>query len=357
MAAGQSAFDGPRDARDADAPQAPAQPRIGGDAWEALGTSVVLRVSDEWALPAARAAAERELSAIDAAASRFRDDSELTRANAAAGRPYPVSPLFLEALELALRAAELTDGDVDPTIGLALEIAGYDRDWRELESAPPLPSPASSHGLAAAPATPTQRVRARALPGWRALAVDRARRNVTVPRGVRLDLGSCAKALCADRIAVAGAAASGVGVLVAVGGDLATAGPAPVHGWEVRVTDDHRDGDAAAGQTVYVYTGGLATSSVAVRRWRHQGRTMHHVLDPRSGQPVEGPWRTVSVAAASCADANIAATASLVRGVAALDWLAGLGLPARLVRHDGTVQRVGAWPEDAAEAVERALVA
>jgi thiamine biosynthesis lipoprotein len=122
------------------------------------------------------------------------------------------------------------------------------------------------------------------------------------------------------------------------------------------VTDDHRDRDGAHGQIVHLHTGGLATSSLATRRWRHDGRTMHHVLDPSSGEPVVGPWRTVSVAARSCADANIAATASLVRGEAALGWLAELGLPARLVRHEGSVERVGAWPEDSGHDDE-ALVA
>jgi FAD:protein FMN transferase len=311
-----------------------------GAAWASLGTTVEVRVADERALATVRAVAERELAAIDASASRFRRDSELSRANAAAGRPVPASPLFLDALELALRGAELTDGDVDPTIGRALELAGYDRDWRELEPAGDARPVASAAGSRA-----PLRVAARALPGWQALVVDRARRRVTVPRGVCLDLGSCAKALCADRIAAAGAAAAGCGVIAAVGGDLAVAGRTPAGGWEVRVTDDHRAGASAPGQTVFVQAGGLATSSVAARRWRHGGRTMHHVLDPRSGEPVAGPWRTVSVAAASCADANIAATAALVRGEAAAAWLAARRLPARLVRHGGEVEYVAGWLE------------
>jgi thiamine biosynthesis lipoprotein len=67
-------------------------------------------------------------------------------------------------------------------------------------------------------------------------------------------------------------------------------------------------------------------------------------VDPRTGQPADGPWRTVSVAAATCADANAAATAAIVAGTRALDWLAEAGLPARLVSRDGTVTWAGGWP-------------
>jgi thiamine biosynthesis lipoprotein len=79
---------------------------------------------------------------------------------------------------------------------------------------------------------------------------------------------------------------------------------------------------------------------------------MHHIIDPRTGVPVRGTWRTASVAAATCTDANIAATAALVRGAPAAGWLAALGLPARLLDTEGEVTAVGAWPaQDAMEAL------
>lgn len=303
--------------------------------WEALGTNVVLRSSDASALLAARAAVELELANIDRACSRFRADSELSRANAQAGRWTRTGPLLIEALELALRAATLTDGDVDPTVGRALELAGYDRDWQLLD--PPgtaeEPSPVIIAG--------TRRA-------WRELELDRANSAIRIPTGVRLDLGATAKPWAADRAVTAAALAGGCGVLVSVGGDIATAGCAPATGWQIRVTDDHRSTLAAPGQTVSIRSGGLATSSTAVRRWSHGGRTMHHIIDPRSGAPVGATWRTVSVAAATCTDANIAATAALVRAQAAPAWLESLGLPARLVAEDGEVRTVGDWP--AAEA-------
>ncbi len=303
--------------------------------WSALGTSVVLRSADPDALAPARGAVERELAAIDMACSRFREDSELVRLNARAGHRVRTSALLFEALVLALDAAQLTDGDVDPTLGRALELAGYDRDFGLL-------APPREQAAPPAPAAPTLKLRARA--GWRTIELDPATRGVRVPRGIRLDLGATAKAWAADRAAVAAHAASDCGVLVSLGGDIATAGDAPEGGWRVRVTDDHRSGPAAPGQAISIDSGGLATSSTAVRRWSHAGQTMHHIIDPATGVPTRSCWRTASVAAADCAQANIATTAALVRGRQALAWLEQLGLPARLQAHDGRVARTGGWP-------------
>jgi thiamine biosynthesis lipoprotein len=307
--------------------------------WRALGTSVVLRSTEPGALASAREAVERELGAIDLACSRFRPDSELVRCNRRAGRPVAVGALLFEALELALDAARLTDGDVDPTVGRALELAGYDRDWSLL--APPRGEPAADEPR------PTATLRLRARSGWQTVELDATTRTLRVPRGITLDLGATAKAWAADRAAAAAHAAGGHGVLVSLGGDIATAGAAPPDGWRVRVTDDHRSDPSAAGQTISIRCGGLATSSTAVRRWSHAGHTMHHIIDPATGAPARSCWRTVSVAATDCAQANIATTAALVRSCDALDWLDGLGLPARLQGHDGRIEHSGDWPAPA----------
>jgi thiamine biosynthesis lipoprotein ApbE len=311
---------------------------LGSCAWEALGTSVVVRVIDPGALDAARAAVARDLARIDRACSRFRADSELSDVNARAGRPTQISPLLAEALEVALRAAELTDGDVDPTVGRALELAGYDRDWRLLD-------PPCDARPQAAPA-----VTLRARSGWRTIVLDRASRSLRIPAGVRLDLGASAKAWAADRAAAAAQRAGGCGVLVSLGGDIATSGPAPQEGWRIRVTDDHRSDCSAPGQTVSIHSGGLATSSTAVRRWSNAGQTMHHIIDPSTGAPVRDSWRTVSVAAASCVDANTAATAAIVRDGDAPAWLEAATLPARLVDRDDRVLAVAGWPAERAAA-------
>jgi thiamine biosynthesis lipoprotein ApbE len=308
---------------------------VGSCAWEALGTSVVLRTTDPEAINDARAAVEQELAAVDHACSRFRADSELSRVNARAGRWTRVSSLLIEALEVALRAAEVTDGDVDPTVGLALELAGYDRDWRLL--ARPRGQPEA-----------TRAITVRARPGWEAIMLDRSTCSLWMPASVRLDLGASAKAWAADRAGAAAHRAGGCGVLVSLGGDIATSGPAPDGGWHARVTDDHRSDCSTPGQNISIHAGGLATSSTTVRRWSHAGQTMHHIIDPRTAAPVRGSWRTVSVAAANCTHANIAATAAIVRAQAGAMWLARQRLPARLVDREGNVTAVAGWPPEAA---------
>jgi thiamine biosynthesis lipoprotein len=297
--------------------------------WAALGTTARLQVAEPRALAPALAAVVAELAAIDAACSRFRDDSELSRLNRGDGGSRAVGPLLLEAIAVALRAAALTDGAVDPTVGQALILAGYDRDFASL-----------------APATaPLKAVR---VPGWRAVAVDERGGRVRLPAGVRLDLGATAKALAADRAAAAAArAGEGAGVLVSLGGDIAVGGRSPAGGWAVRVAEDHRARPDAPGQTITLRSGGLATSSTTVRRW---GRGAHHIIDPATGLPAEGSWRTVSVAAGSCVDANIASTAAIVRGASAASWLADRSMPARLVARDGAVLAVAGWPREHAAA-------
>jgi thiamine biosynthesis lipoprotein len=133
---------------------------------------------------------------------------------------------------------------------------------------------------------------------------------------------------------------------VALGGDIATAGPAPERPWTVHVTDDHRSGPDAPGQTVTIATGALATSSIMTRRRQADGQTITHIIDPATGAPPSGPWRTVSVAARSCVDANIASTAAIVLGHRAVVQLESWGLAARLIADGGQVVTTGDWPAE-----------
>ena len=294
----------------------------------ALGTTALVAVDEPAALEMAVSLLRRGLDEIDRACSRFRADSELSRLNRSGGRPVRVSPLLVEALGVALRAADITDGDVDPTLGRTMRDLGYDRDFAlVVKRGAGAPRPAIG-------------TRGR----WRDVRLDPARRCAQLPPGVGLDLGATAKALAADRAARAIGVATGVGTLVSLGGDIAVCGEPPVGGWAVRVTEDHRRPDGV-GQTIALHEGGLATSSTTVRRWRAGDGRLHHVIDPRRGEPAAEIWRTVSVAAASCVDANIASTAAIVRGRAAPAWLERAGLPARLVARDGSVLRVGRWPD------------
>ncbi len=300
-------------------------------AWPALGTTATIFHTESEMLAEARSMLAEVIAAVDLACSRFRPDSELSRVNRAGGRPTAVSELFLDAIEVSLRAARLTDGDVDPTVGAALRAAGYDRDFELLDGSD-----------AAATAS-------RPISGWRSVSVDRDARTVRVPDGVKLDLGATAKALAADRAARRISRCMPGGVLINLGGDISIAGTPPPGGWSVQLDEDHGAELDPAAETVSLSGGGLATSSTTVRRWIADGRPRHHIIDPRSADSAPVVWRAVSVAAGSCVDANIASTAAIIRGTRAPEWLERLGLPSRLVSADGAVMRLASWPAPVAE--------
>ncbi len=290
------------------------------------GTTAVVLVTDPSAVSVAQELLRADLDELDRVGSRFRADSEICELAGTAGSAVTVNPLLAEVLHTALRAADLTDGLVDPTVGAAMVALGYDRDFDAID-------------LDGPPVTPEP------VPGWWRISWDARRRTLVLPRGVALDVGATAKALAADRGAARIAHTLGCGVLVSLGGDLAVAGQAPHGGWRVGVGDDHTRPDPDGGQVVSIVSGGLATSGTARRRWRRGGRLIHHIVDPRTGLPAAGGWRTVSVAAASCVDANTASTAAIVLGAAAPGWLAQHQLPARLVADDRTVTTVADWPD------------
>ena len=310
-------------------PEPPARLQVPTASFDALGSTATVAITSPECLSEAVASVQRTVAAFDKACSRFRDDSELQALNGAAGERVAVGPLLFDAVRAAVRTAELTDGDVDPTVGRALIALGYDRDFTALPSV-------RRNDRSRRPALTE-------IPGWSTLRLDEDTRTIQMPRGVKLDLGATAKALAADRAAEKAAGACGCEVLVSLGGDLATAG-APRGGWPVRVTDDHRGGADAPGQWISVHSGGLATSSVATRAWQMPWGPAHHLVDPATGAPADGPWRTVTVAAASCLDANSASTAAIVRGARAEQWLASIGLPSRLVGRDGSVRHLAGWP-------------
>ncbi len=213
-----------------------------------------------------------------------------------------------------------------PALGRNLRAAGYDRTFALVRAR-------GSWTFSPAPA---------GIDAWRQIRLEGD--ELLVPVGMELDLGATAKALAADRAAACIARATGSGVLVSLGGDIAFAGEAPPGGWTVRIADDHRAPLDGAGPVVAVAGGGLATSSTATRRWRTTDGELHHVFDPRTGRPARTRWRTVSVAARSCVEANVAATAALLLGLGASAWLVGRQLAARLVGENGDVVHLGGWP-------------
>jgi FAD:protein FMN transferase len=324
--------------------------------WKALGTSVLVLTTRDDRLEAATTAVRQVLEDVDGAYSRFREDSELTRVNTNAGRTIHISPLLATAIDAALRAARLTDGAVDPTIGRAIRVAGYDDDFSRITG--PHPALPRERGREIDPgergrenADREIKLRAERVPGWQAIRLDRRSRTVWLPPGVELDLGSTGKALAADLAATAAMAAAGEGgVLVSLGGDIGTAGASPSGGWRILVAEDSRVKPSGDGDVICVPAGGVATSSTTVRRWSRGGVILHHIIDPQTGLPTSGPFRTVTVVAGNCLDANIASTAAIVRGEAAIDWLTSCRLPARLVENDGTIHYIGPWPDPSSRA-------
>jgi thiamine biosynthesis lipoprotein len=305
------------------------QARTAATRFPALGTTAEVIVTEPAALPVVEDIVRDEVRAIDLACSRFRADSDITQLHAQAGSTVRVSALLAEALQVALRAARLTDGLVDPTVGDAVRQLGYDRDFATLDRNSPAPVSATG-----------------AVPGWWRVHLDIDRSEVLLPRGVQLDLGATAKALAADRAAALAAHRTGCGVFVGLGGDVAVAGTAPDGGWRIVVGDDHARTDPDRDPVIAIVSGGLATSSTTCRNWQRAGRQVHHIVDPRTGDVPDPLWRTVSVAARSCVDANTASTASIVLGRAAPDWLVEHAMPARLVTVDGAVTVVAGWPAD-----------
>ena len=186
-------------------------------AWRALGMLIQLVVTDPAQLDAARDLLTEDLTELDLTCSRFRDDSELVAlgdAARAATAPLTVtvSPLLAQAIAVALSAASMTDGDVDPTVGGVLCALGYDRDFGQV----PATGPALPGGVGF-----------RVIPGWRSIKLDPVTRRLTVPPGVQLDLGATVKGWAADLSAARIAEKLGCGVLVSLGGDTSVAGEPP----------------------------------------------------------------------------------------------------------------------------------
>lgn len=262
---------------------------------------------------------------FDAACNRFAVDSEISRLNRRDHDTVSVSATMELALDAALRAGAATGGLCDPTVLPALLALGYDRDYDELAGR------GDVLARAAIPAT-----------GLAGVHLDREAHTVTLERGCQLDLGASAKALVADL--VAGELAPRGGVVVEIGGDVAVRGRGPDGPWAIAVAD--RLELTGREPRVTLSDGGIATSSATTRTWRAGGRTVNHIVDPRTGECADGPYATATVTADSCLMANAFATAALLWGEDAGYHISQAGAAGRLVRRDGTVDFVGSWPRD-----------
>jgi thiamine biosynthesis lipoprotein len=247
----------------------------------------------------------------DARFSRFRPSSELSRVNALPLGLTLVSGEFASILSLSIDAARATDGLVTPTVGSAIVAAGYDRDFARLPSDVGAVVPA-------------------AVPSWHSVSLHGG--GLLRTETVQLDLNGVVKGKTIDdALALVGRG------WVAAGGDIAAIDPVVV--------------GLPGGGSIALHGGGLATSSVAKRRWLADGVPQNHLIDPRTGTPVDGPWRDVTVAARSCLVADVAAKAALLLGAGGPAWLDARGLAGRFVSHDGDITLNDSWSARAPEAV------
>ena len=268
--------------------------------FDAMGVEVVVGGAGQAELDSVRDLYEE----WDRVFSRFRSESDLSAVNRSTEMILEVSPLFARACEIALQAAKATGGLVDPTLGEAVEAAGYDRDFAELETSSP----------AAGPPQPGR---------WRELRlVDRM---LFRPTGLRLDLNGVVKGLAVD---VAAGLLQGDG-FVSAGGDVAVRGSTAV--------------ELPGGRSLLLRSGGIATSGSTKRQWLRGGKLQHHLIDPRTGRPSESCWAEVTVAAGSCVAADIAAKAAFLLSVGGPDWLDARALPGLFHAPDGSMTANRSW--------------
>lgn len=300
-------------------------PSLRGATFRAMGTTIQVVLEPDRADEAERV---RDLFATwEETLSRFRPESELSRLNARSGEAVSVSPLLFLVLQTALAAADATDGLFDPTLGRELAALGYDRSF-ELVAAN---QPASRYAVPRPHAS------------WRDIVLDPSRRLVRVPTGVALDFGGIAKGMAVDA-AIGMLTLRGVcRALVNAGGDLAVLGlPPDLPAWPLAIEDGISD---VPRWPVSLRRGAIATSGIARRHWRQGDAERHHLLDPRTGLPATSALRSVSVSAATCAQAEVAAKVAFVLGGAGPAFLVERDLAGFFAREGGTVERVGGWPE------------
>lgn len=268
--------------------------------------------------------ARETFAIVEQCLSRFLPESELCALNRSGGAPFRASPLLFRVVKLALDAAAATHGAFDPTILPALESAGYDRSFEHMPTR-------RSGGIALAEAPFTI--------DYRSVHLDQARSTITLPPHSRIDLGGIGKGYAVD-LAIEATAATPHRCINA-GGDIAVRGtPGSESGWTIAL----EDAGIRAGESVSIVDSALATSTISKRRWIADGQEQHHLIDPRTHRPANSPFRTVSVVARTCIQADVAAKATLVLGNDGIPLLEELGLHGIAIHHDGDVNTTRHWP-------------
>ncbi len=287
--------------------------------FRAMGCQMLAVIDTADSTPAAQlAAVPGWFEAWEQQLSRFRTESDLSRLNTADGHTVVVPPALWEVLGVALEAARQSDGLVQPAILAALETAGYDRSFDEL----------AREGNSVAGQ--------RHAGDWQTITLARRTCAVTLPSGLRLDLGGVAKGWAADqaarRLAEAGPA------LVDAGGDIAVSGPmADRSPWPIAIANPLAPEQSIG--LLLLDQGAVATSGRDYRRWMRGGVEQHHIIDPRTGRPAQTDVLSATIVAPDGPSAEMAAKVALILGSrAGLAWLdARPTLAGLLVLNDGQI--------------------
>jgi thiamine biosynthesis lipoprotein len=271
--------------------------------------------------------ARRRVADLEARWSRFQPNSELSRLNGCPEQAIVVSSETFTLIEHAVLAWDATAGRYDPTVLPALRAAGYDRDLALVLDAALTTEPQQHRPWSELVA-----------PGCGLIVLDHEKRTVTLPAGVEVDPGGIGKGLAADIITSELAAAGAAGSIVNLGGDLRVRGEPPEGDcWSIAIEHPlHPDPPGHPLLILGLQDGGMATSSRLRRRWVHDGKPRHHIIDPRCGQPAFSDLVAVTVVAGEAWWAEAAAKSVFVAGVPA-SRADVTGVLVATVEADGTV--------------------
>lgn len=204
--------------------------------------------------------------------------NELTELNRSLGRWTRVSDDTYRLVATALTCWRETQGRFDPTVLEAMRSNGYSQSLGDVTGRVVVPGCSSSS------------------PGRARVEIDPARCAVRLPEGVGLDAGGVGKGLAANMVSQELLDRGAIGALVSVGGDLRARGRAPNdEGWSISVEDPCSPGSELA--RFSLDHGAVASSSRVRRCWRTTTGFAHHIVDPRTGSPSEGPLGATVVAA------------------------------------------------------------
>jgi thiamine biosynthesis lipoprotein len=290
---------------------------------------LLLNADDEGRGRAALTRAAAQVEEYERAFSRFRADSDLSHLNDSPAGRVEVPRELAALLSRALQYAKITGRVFNPLMLRELEALGYDRTFEEVPTRPHTPRPAPAYR-----------------PGRTPVRVDAARGVVTRRPGTRIDLGGVAKGAAAD--AALAELAPYPGALVDLGGDIRTQGqPDDADGWIVGIEDPVTADGPSIGY-LRLQDGAVATSSVRKRQWTHDGNTVHHIIDPRTGRPSSTGVVQCTAITDTAEHADVAAKVGLILGAGSLREVDGIGRALGLrgmawVMVDGSIRCTVGW--------------